>query len=76
MLGRGVGVGVGLRRPAPSGIRTPAGPIPIWSEPRCAGSEVAPRVSSEDSRTREPGTGELLSRFLDTSLFGFSRRRG
>jgi len=73
---RGFGVAVGARVPPPIGIRTPAGPIPICSEPRWSGAPVAPRVPAEDSRTRGPGVVELLSLFLVTSLFGFSRRRG
>jgi hypothetical protein len=62
---RGFGVAVGPRVPAP-----------ICSEPRWPDAPVAPRVPAEESRTRGPGVGELLSRFLVTSLFGFSLRRG
>ena len=76
MRGRGVGVAVGAWVPAPIGIRTPPGPIPICSEPRWPDAPVAPRVPAEESRTRGPGVGELLSRFLVTSLFGFSRFGG
>jgi hypothetical protein len=43
---------------------------------RGLGVAVGARVPAEDWRTRGPGVGELLSRFLVTSLFGFSRRRG
>ena len=57
-------VAVGARVPAPIGIRMPAPPTPICSESRGADVAVDEPVSAEDSRTRVPGVGELLSRFL------------
>ena len=47
---RGVGVAVGARVPAPIGIRTPAGPTPICSDPRWSGAPGRPHVCRPRSR--------------------------
>jgi len=53
----------------------PEPPTPICREPPSADGALDDRVPPEDSRTREPAAGELVSRFLDASRVDPVRRR-